>query len=176
MTILSITFYLLAFVIAASTVIAITRRNVVHAVVYLTLSFLGTGLLFFQLGAPLLAVFEVIIYAGAIMVLFIFIIMVLGLEADTKSTRLYLRSWLPAILLGGITLAAAVLVIETSPERSFILPVAMASPLEFGRFLYQHYWLPVEITSFLLFVALVGALYLGRRDNSLKQKPEKENI
>ena len=76
MTIYSIIFYILALVIIVATGVAITRRNLVHAVVYLILSFFGSALMFYLFGAPLLAALEVIIYAGAIMVLFLFILMI----------------------------------------------------------------------------------------------------
>jgi NADH-quinone oxidoreductase subunit J len=105
MTLYSITFYILAGLILVSTGLAITRRNLVHAVVYLIISFFGSALLFYLLGAPLLAALEVIIYAGAIMVLFLFIIMMLKVEkleeqltfmAEPASFGLYLfqRHWL----------------------------------------------------------------------------------
>ena len=70
----------MAAVIVAATGLAITRRHPVHAVVYLILSFLGSAMLFYLLGAPFLAALEVIIYAGAIMVLFLFVIMMLKAE------------------------------------------------------------------------------------------------
>ena len=77
MTLYSVIFYVLAVIILASTVLAIIQRFLINAVVYLILSFFATGLLFYLLGAPFLAVLEVIIYAGAIMVLFLFIVMTL---------------------------------------------------------------------------------------------------
>ncbi len=73
-------FYLLGAVILGATALAVTRRNVMHAIVYLVLSFFGTALLFYLLGAPFLAALEVIIYAGAIMVLFLFIVMMLEIR------------------------------------------------------------------------------------------------
>jgi NADH-quinone oxidoreductase subunit J len=159
----SISFYILGAIIVASTVLAITRHNVMHAIVYLVFSFLATALLFFLLGAPFLAVLEVIIYAGAIMVLFLFIVMMLEIKPAEQSLGAYLRQWLPAVVMGALSLAVAGFLISlASPGRS--LPLAAASPLEFGRFLFQKYWFSVEIVSFLLFVALVGALYLGRRE------------
>lgn len=157
------TFYLLAAVTLGSTALAVTRRNVMHAIIYLVLSFFGTALLFFLLGAPFLAALEVIIYAGAIMVLFLFIVMMLEIRPAEQPLGLYLRQWLPAVVLGALSLAALVLIIfESGGDLS--LPLAAASPREFGRFLFQKYWFSVEIVSFLLLVALVGALYLGRRE------------
>jgi NADH-quinone oxidoreductase subunit J len=146
MNLYGVIFYLLAFIILASTVLAVTRRNLMHAIVYLVFSFFGTALLFYLLGAPFLAILEVIIYAGAIMVLFLFIVMMLEIRPAEEPVSSYLRRWLPAAVLGALS------------------PLSAASPLEFGRFLFQRYWFSVEIVSFLLFVALVGALYLGRRE------------
>ncbi len=157
------TFYLLAAVTLGSTALAVTRRNVMHAIIYLVLSFFGTALLFFLLGAPFLAALEVIIYAGAIMVLFLFIVMMLEIRPAEQPLGSYLRQWLPAVVLGALSLAVLVLIIFES-GGDLPLPLAAASPLEFGRFLFQKYWFAVEIVSFLLLVALVGALYLGRRE------------
>ena len=186
-------FYTLSAIILLSTLMAITRSNTVHAVVYLVFSFLGTALLFYLLGAPLLAALEVIIYAGAIMVLFLFIIMTMRTEEpitrvseeppvddetrtaasaapsqhSTSSTQhsLLPRQWLFASFLGAVSLTAAGFLIFGSSEAGLRLMPAMASPVEFGAFLFENYWFPVEIVSFLLFVALVGALYLGKRES-----------
>ncbi len=87
MTIYSIIFYLLAILILVTTGLAISRRDMVHAVVYLIFSFFGSAMLFYLFGAPFLAVLEVIIYAGAIMVLFLFIVMMLKVE--TGGERLF---------------------------------------------------------------------------------------
>ena len=79
------TFYGLGAVIVAATALAVTRRNVMHAIVCLALSFIGSALLIYLLGAPFLAVLEVVIYAGAIMVLFLFIVMMLEIKAEEKT-------------------------------------------------------------------------------------------
>ncbi len=164
MTLYGALFYVLGVITVLATVLAVTRQNLIHAVVYLTISFFATAALFFLLGAPFLAALEVIIYAGAIMVLFLFIIMMLKLEAARKAPGAWARQWLPALLLGAVTLAVTVLVLLTAPGGDLGLTAAMATPRQFGRVLFQQYWLPVEIVSFLLLVALVGALYLGRRE------------
>jgi len=158
----AVIFYLLGVVIVAATALAITRRNVMHAIVYLVISFIGTALLFYLLGAPFLAVLEVVIYAGAIMVLFLFIVMMLEIKSDDRSLGDYLRQWFPALLLSGTSVLIMFLLIYLESSNNLSLPLSTASPLAFGRFLFQKYWLGVEIASFLLFVALVGGLYLGR--------------
>jgi NADH-quinone oxidoreductase subunit J len=157
-------FYTLAALVLTATSLAVTRRHLMHAVVYLVLSFFGTAQLLYLLGAPFLAVLEVIIYAGGIMVLFLFIVMMLEIRPSEEPLSAYLRRWAPAAVLGGVCLAVAGVLITGQPGSGAALPLSAAAPLEFGRFLYQQYWLAVEIVSLLLFVALVGALYLGRRE------------
>ncbi|UCG13557.1 MAG: NADH-quinone oxidoreductase subunit J [Deltaproteobacteria bacterium] len=161
MTLYGIIFYILAAVIVIATGLAITRRNLVHAVIYLIISFFGSAMLYFLFGAPLLAALEIIIYAGAIMVLFLFIIMMLRVD-PTALRRPSLRHWLPAGILGIIYLAVAALVVITDPGSQATLKTAMARPRALGQFLFQRYWLSVEIISFLLLIALIGALYLAR--------------
>jgi NADH-quinone oxidoreductase subunit J len=162
MSIYAVMFYALGALMVAATGLAVTRRNVMHAIVYLVLSFFASALLFYLLGAPFLAVLELVIYAGAIMVLFLFIVMMLEIKEEEKPSGAYLRQWLPALLLSGTSLLIMFLLLWLEPGGQGVLPLSTVSPLAFGRFLFQKYWLGVEIASFLLFVALVGALYLGR--------------
>lgn len=164
MNLYALIFYILAAVVLTATSLALTRRQLMHAVVYLVLSFFGTAQLLYLLGAPFLAVLEVIIYAGGIMVLFLFIVMMLEIRPSEEPVSAYLRRWLPAALMGAVCLAVAFILIIFQSGSGAALPLSAASPLEFGRFLYQQYWLAVEIVSLLLFAALVGALYLGRRE------------
>lgn len=160
----AVIFYILAAMTVIATALAITRKNAIHAVIYLILSFISTALLFYLLGAPFVAALEVIIYAGAIMVLFLFIVMMLQLRPAERGSRGTVRQWLPAIVMGGSSTAISVWMIFADPGSGPPLRAAMAGPRELGRFLFQEYWFPVEIASFLLLVALVGALYLGRSE------------
>jgi NADH-quinone oxidoreductase subunit J len=170
MSIASVIFYLLGLVVLIATLLAVTARNLMHAVVHLVISFVGTALLFFLLGAPVLAVLEVIIYAGAIMVLFVFMVMTLAIPMSGGKGWRYLGQWLPAVILSGVLLAAVAAFIASDPVASQALRLAMVSPFDFGRYIFERYWLPVEVVSFLLFLALAGALYLGRRDADGKKE------
>lgn len=161
MTLYAAIFYTSAAVIVTATGMAITRRNPVHSVIYLIISFFGSALLYYLFGAPLLAALEVIIYAGAIMVLFLFIVMMLRVE-PSGLRRPSLLQWLPAGVIGLVYLVVAVLVVSTDPGSQTTLKTGLARPSDFGQFLFQRYWLSVEIVSFLLLIALIGALYLGR--------------
>src|SRR5512135_2683878 len=114
-----IIFYILAVVTVVATVFAITEKHAVHAIVYLVTSFFALAVIFFLLGAPVVAVFEVIIYAGAIMVLFLFVIMMLDLGHPERARLPGLREWWPALGLGTVTLASAIsLVVFRAPPVS----------------------------------------------------------
>jgi NADH-quinone oxidoreductase subunit J len=174
MSFYSVIFYLLAIITSIATFMAITRRHALHAIVYLIISFFGTALLFYLLGAPFLALLEVIIYAGAIMVLFIFIIMMIQIRPSSQTWGAALKQWLPATVLCGIAFSLAAAMVLADPSTPVPLTPAMAGPREFGLFLFRQYWFPVEIASFLLLIALVGALYLGRGEKKLPaQQTEK---
>jgi len=164
MTLYAAIFYLLAIIILISTVLAIIQRLLVHAVVYLIISFLATGLLFYLLGAPFLAALEVIIYAGAIMVLFLFIVMTFVVEEREHKGLESFRQWIPAIILSAISFFVAGVLIFEAPGSRETMNAGMATPTAFGQFIFKNYWFPVEIVSFLLLIGLVGTLYLGRRE------------
>jgi NADH-quinone oxidoreductase subunit J len=160
-TLYALCFYLSAAVILAATVLAITRRHPVHAVVYLSLSFLGSSLLFYLLGAPFLAALEILIYAGAIMVLFLFVVMMLKVE-ETEVRGLALRPWAPALILGLAFLSVVVLLAANDPASPVPLRRAVVAPRAFGGFIFERYWFAVELVSLLLLVGLMAAVHLGR--------------
>ena len=155
-------FYILAAVVVIATVLAITDRHTVHAIIFLATSFFGLAGIFYLLGAPLVAVFEVIIYAGAIMVLFLFVIMMLDMGQPGKAQSRALREWWPALLLGMIILGAmATLFVTHLPET--LGKWSYTDARHFSRVLFKKYGVAVEVVSMQLLFALVGALYLGRR-------------
>jgi len=143
---------------------AVTRRNPVHAVIYLVNSFFALALIFYLLGAPLVAAWEVIIYAGAIMVLFLFIIMMLeispGAGVDRQSPGFW--QWLPVVLLGIALASCTLMLVQFDPAGSQGIPHWYASPRDFGYALFHEYALAVEVVSFQLLFAAVGAFYVGR--------------
>ncbi|HEX2767656.1 MAG TPA: NADH-quinone oxidoreductase subunit J [Geobacteraceae bacterium] len=155
-------FYILATVVVVATVFAITTRHTVHAIIYLATSFFGLAGIFYLLGAPLVAVFEVIIYAGAIMVLFLFVIMMLDMGQPGKVQSPALREWWPALLLGMIILGAMATLFATHlPET--LGKWSYTDARQFSLVLFRKYGVAVEVVSMQLLFALVGALYLGRR-------------
>ena len=157
-------FYLSAAVAIVSTVLMITRLNVVHALLYLILSLLSVAVIFYISGAPFAAGLELIIYAGAIMVLFIFVVMLLNLGERATAQE---GSWLkPSMWVGPATLAS-ILAAEVAycllhgPGQS--LAPGEIAPKVVGIALFGPYVIGVELASMLLTAALVGAYHLGSR-------------
>ena len=170
----TLVFYILGAITLVATLLAITQRNPVHAVIYLVNSFFALALIFYLLGAPLVAAWEVIIYAGAIMVLFLFIIMMLELSpsSDPARTAPGWLQWLPVLILA-LALAACTLLLTgldaVSPEG---LPRWYASPRDFGYALFKEYALAIEIVSFQLLFAAVGAFYVGKPERKRSSREE----
>ena len=157
-----IIFYILAVVTVTATVLAIAEKHPVHAILYLVTSLFAMAVLFYLLMAPLVAAFEVILYAGAIMVLFLFVIMMLDLGHPEKGLSPHWKQWLPSLLLAGISIVSLVVVIVSRHDTA----VASATPLpirEVATRLFQEHGLAVELISLQLLFALVGALYLGKQ-------------
>jgi NADH-quinone oxidoreductase subunit J len=160
---MNITFEISAIVAVLATLMMITRPSAVHALLYLTVSLLAAALVFFVLGAPFAAALEVIIYAGAIMVLFVFVIMMLNIgeaAAILESTWLKPSTWIgPSVLaillaveLGSLAATGGLARPAGSVVDAQAVGIALVGP----------YMLAVEIASFLLLAALVAAFHLGR--------------
>ena len=156
-------FYIASLVALVATIAALTRANAAHALIYLIVSLLAVAVLFFLLGAPFAAALEIVIYAGAIMVLFVFVIMMLNLgEAGNDREREWLRprNWIVPGILAGLLLLELILALRHAPALTSGISV---DPKTVGLTLFGPYVLAVEIASMLLLAALVGAYHLGRR-------------
>lgn len=161
---MELTFYIASAVAVLATIMVITRYNIIHALLYLVVSFLALSVVFFILGAPFAAVLEVIIYAGAIVVLVIFVIMMLNLKNEAIDQE---RKWLsPNIWIG-----PAVLSLILSLELIYIITTAdtyglsnqLVDSKAVGMSLYGEYILGVELSGMLLMAGIVGAYHLGRQ-------------
>ncbi len=156
-------FILSGAVAIIATILVLTQMNAVHALLYMIVSLLAVAFIFFLLGAPFVAALEVIVYAGAIMVLFVFVIMTLNLGPQSVMQE---RNWLDIRGLPGIVLLTVVLLGELiyvmskgSSEAAFGSQIA---PQQFSIALFGPYLLGVELASILLLAGLVGAFHLGR--------------
>jgi NADH-quinone oxidoreductase subunit J len=163
-----ILFYFAALVAITASLLVVTRSNAVHALLYLIVSLLGAAVVFTTLGAPFAAALEIILYAGAIMVLFVFVLMMLDLRGGAIERE---RSWLAAGIWGGPAALAAVLLAELlwllqAPPAA--VPSAVVGAVEVGIALYGPYLVGVELAGFLLLGALVGAFHIGRRERVVR--------
>ncbi len=161
---MDVLFYISAIVAILATVFMLTRLNPVHALLYLTVSLLAVSVVFYTLGAPFMAALEIVIYAGAIMVLFVFVVMLLNLGRHTIDTE---RTWVTPGMFTGPAILAAILVGEVSYLLARSGPrtpaAAVVGPHQVAMSLYGPYLLGVELASFLLLGALVGAYHVGSR-------------
>jgi NADH-quinone oxidoreductase subunit J len=158
-------FYASSAIAIAATLMAVTRPNAVHALIYLIVSLLAVAVIFYVLGAQFVAALEVIIYAGAIMVLFLFAVMMLGLtpESIEQEGRWLLApgAWIGPSLLAAILLGELIYVLTATDGQA--AGVQVVDPRQFGMTLFGPYLLGVELASLLLLAGLVGAYHLGRR-------------
>ena len=160
---MELAFYIAGGVAVLSTILMVTRPHVVHALLYLIVSLLGVAVVFYLLGASFVAALEVIVYAGAIMVLFIFVVMMLNLGAQAIEME---KRWLtPGIWVGPVVLAC-ILIIEVLymvRGSSTGLAPGGVEPKQVGIALFGPYLIGVELASMLLLAGLVGAYHLSYR-------------
>lgn len=163
---MAVTFYISATIAVLAGIAAISQVNVVHALLYFIVSLLAVAVVMVSLGAVFAAALEVIINAGAIIVLFVFVVMMLNLgdeAAEQERKWLKPRDWIApagfATVLGGLLIYAVV----TKAHGS--LSHVVIDPGEVGATLFQPYLIAVELASTLLLAGLIGAYHLGTRED-----------
>jgi NADH-quinone oxidoreductase subunit J len=170
---MTILFHLASGIALLATLLAITRVNAVHALLYLIVSLLAVALVFFTLGAPFVAALEVIIYAGAILVLFLFVVMMLNLGRDAEAVE---RGWQPRKAWIGPGLLAAFLLglmlAGIGMDKTLVTGGAEIGPKAVGILLFGPYLVAAELAAFLLLAGVVGASHLRRREYQSEMKDE----
>ena len=166
MTLDFILFFVLALVAIAAAGGMLLSTNAVHSALFLIVNFGTVAVMYLMLAAPFIALVQVTVYAGAIMVLFLFVIMLLGAEQLPERPRLRWQTPL-AVGLGVVLLAEAVYVtvvrgVSAAGFELEPLTESFGSPAAVGEVLFRQYLLPFEVTSVLLLVAMVGAIVLSR--------------
>ena len=156
-------FYLAGAIAVISTCAVIVQTNIVHALLYLILSLLSVAVIFYVLGAPFAAVLEAIVYAGAIMVLFLFVIMMLNLGQHTREQE---RGWLSVRVFIAPAIMAALLLgqlLSVMSQLDHQLAYTQVGVLEVSALLFGPYVLAVELASILLLAGLVSAYHLAKK-------------
>ena len=161
-------FFIVAVISVVSAFLVVTQRNVIYSALFLILTLCGLAILYVLLKAHFLAAIQIIVYAGAIMVLFIFVIMLLNLKKDElgRDRRRIQKSL--GILFAILLLVEIAISIKLGISREFLndiplLEKGFGGPHSIGKILFTKYLLPFELTSILLLVAIVGAIILAKK-------------
>ncbi len=159
-------FFVLAIVAVVAALGMLASRNAVYSALFLILNFATVAVFFLLLGAPFIAMAQVTVYAGAIMVLFLFVIMLLGAEQTEGRHRSGWQRPVAVLLTLVLLIESGFLIFVRSDLVSAVAPVASnyASPQAIGELLFSDYLLPFEITSVLLLVAMVGVIVLTKEE------------
>lgn len=159
-----VVFYVLAALLVISSLMVVFQRNVVHSAMALVAALFLMAIVFLTLHAPMVGILQILVYAGAIMVLFLFVIMLLNPATMERRRAVWWTVSAGAALLLGVALVAVMTNGEPRPN-----PVAAAdlfgSPETLAKSLFTDFVLPFEIASVLLLVAMVGAVVLAKREH-----------
>jgi NADH-quinone oxidoreductase subunit J len=158
---MNVVFYVASAIAILSTSLVITGRNAVHAVLLLVVSLFAVAVTFATLGAPFVAALEVIVYAGAVMVLFIFVVMLLNVSPGSREQEgrwFKAAAWGIPLILGIVLLAtlATILLGRSTPLGGVVI-----GPTSVGTALFSTYLIGVELASLLMLAGVVGAYHLG---------------
>ncbi|WPZ33293.1 NADH-quinone oxidoreductase subunit J [Thalassobaculum sp. OXR-137] len=184
MALQALVFYLFAFVAVASGVMVVTSRNPVHSVLFLILAFFNAAGLFVLMGAEFLAMILVVVYVGAVAVLFLFVVMML--DINFVELRQGFARYLPVGgLIGLVLLAELILVVGVwsfAPEVAVVaaspIPAEVTNTEAIGQVIYTHYVLAFQTAGIVLLVAMIGAivLTLRHRPDVKRQSIDKQNL
>jgi NADH-quinone oxidoreductase subunit J len=160
-------FYLFAAMAVISAILVVTRRNAVQSAIFLVTALLATAGIFLNLNAEFLFIVQVILYAGGIMVLFVFVIMLVNLDVALHQVQ-FNRQWFVALIISAVLGAQVAAAIAVSRQSLYTMPAAPAEALEpnterVAFYLFHTYMLPFEIASILLLVSMVGAVVMAKK-------------
>ena len=169
-------FYLLATLILGLGIMVIAARSAVHSVLFLVLNFLLVAILYVTLSAQFVAVIQVLVYAGGIVVLYLFVVMLVSLKRAPELRSDNRRVGIPGVLLAGVVLAELIGIVwytsahdgPPAAQAAAELPAGFGDPLlnteRLGWILYTEYLIPFELASMLLLVAMIGAIVLAKKN------------
>ena len=166
-----ITFYILALVAVGAAFGMLTAKNAVYSALFLILNFAVVAVFYLMLGAPFIAMSQVTVYAGAIMVLFLFVIMLLGADQLGGEDKLAWQKYYAWLLVFLFLFAGVyqVSLVGVTDAMSVTFPAGTGGPADIGDVLFNKYLVPFEVTSVLLLVAMIGAIVLTKDGSKKKQ-------
>jgi NADH-quinone oxidoreductase subunit J len=166
----AIAFYFIAACILGFAVLVVSTKDTVHSVLFLVLDFLFVAALYVLLGAEFLAAIQVLVYAGGIVVLYLFVVMLVNLKRPPEAhSDPHRRTMLGFLLAGGVLIEVVAIAIYGFSQPAMVAVPGAASPVtgntaQIGWLLYTSYLIPFEIASMLLLVAMIGAIVLAKRE------------
>lgn len=172
-----ILFYIFSSVLIASALVVVSTKNTVYSVMFLILAFFNAAGLFVLLGAEFFAMLLVIVYVGAIAVLFLFVVMMLNIDNDPgikdKSKRKFNKYWPISLLITGILLVELIMITNASTAffdnkivKDFATPENISNTEALGNILYTKFMYPFQLAGMILFVAMIGAIVLTLREQT----------
>ena len=166
----AIAFYTLSAFILGFAVLVITTKDTVHSVLFLVLDFLFVAALYTLLEAPFLAVIQVLVYAGGIVVLYLFVVMLVNLKRPPEDHKAPQRHGWLAFGLSALVMIELVAILSygalapAGPSNAQNSDLALNNVERVGMLLYTDYLIPFEVASMLLLVAMIGAIILAKRE------------
>jgi NADH-quinone oxidoreductase subunit J len=166
----AIAFYFIAACILGFAVLVVSTKDTVHSVLFLVLDFLFVAALYVLLGAEFLAAIQVLVYAGGIVVLYLFVVMLVNLKRPPEAhSDPHRRTMLGFLLAAAVLVELGVIAVYGLSQPAIVAVPGAASPVagntaQIGWLLYTSYLIPFEIASMLLLVAMIGAIVLAKRE------------
>ena len=169
-------FYTLAVLILGLGILVVSARSAVHSVLFLVVNFLLVAVLYVTLGAQFVAVIQVLVYAGGIVVLYLFVVMLVSLKRAPEQHADTRRLGVTGAVLAGVVLLEVIVIVVSSAARSGApaaaqgagVPASISDPMlnteQIGWVLYTEYLIPFEVASMLLLVAMIGAIVLAKKN------------
>lgn len=165
MNITTLAFIILSVMAVVSAIMMITNKNPVHSVLWLIVVFFAISGHYIMMNAQFLAIVNIIVYAGAIMVLFLFVVMLMNLNADTEPVKNYRLQLIGVISGGSLLLILLSAIMKVNEKQPVQLKVGDAGLIkELGMVLFKNYVLPFEISSVLFLSAMIGAVVISKKD------------
>ncbi len=181
MLLADILFYLFSVILLSSALVVVSTKNTIYSVMFLILAFFNAAGLFILLGAEFLAMLLVIVYVGAIAVLFLFVVMMLNIDDKPKVKKGFNKYGLLTILISIILFVEILLIVNSSAisfgvnsVKSLPIPTDISNTKALGNILYTKFAYPFQLSGMILFVAMIGAIVLTLREQNRFIK--KQNI
>jgi NADH-quinone oxidoreductase subunit J len=158
-------FYFLSFLAFLCAIMVVASKNPIHSILYLIITFFAIAGHYLLLNAQFLAVVHIIVYAGAIMVLFLYVLMMMNLNVDNEPTK-HIALKIAAVVAGGLMLVVLVASLKGAETLNSAAPLDTQVGLikNLGKTLFGEFLFPFEVSSILLLAAMVGAIMIGKKD------------